>query len=300
MNNFIGKDNFVWWTGVVEKRDDPLGLGRCRVRIFGWHTDDLNAIPTDQLPWAIPVNSPNNSQSFEAPREGDFVVGFFGDGPSAQMPIMTGVFPGIQATAPNRNKGFSPQNDPKKGPQLPSGVKANEVGQPSTPPLARGVVENTGVAKTNADVVHVCDITGNIRYSIAWISLKIGQAIRAIRAALAALWAGASGSPFVDEVRAVIKAIKAKIKQAQKFIKDMAEKLKVIKDVIKQLQDLVKYIASLPAKLARLFKQCLAEATASIKDAIKNAESIVNSSSVAEANTIIVTAQSELANTANT
>ena len=33
MDNFIGKDNFTWWVGVVEKRDDPLGLeiGRAHV-----------------------------------------------------------------------------------------------------------------------------------------------------------------------------------------------------------------------------------------------------------------------------
>ena len=37
MENFLGKDGFVWWKGVIENRDDPLHLGRCQVRIFGWH-----------------------------------------------------------------------------------------------------------------------------------------------------------------------------------------------------------------------------------------------------------------------
>jgi hypothetical protein len=41
MNNFIGKDGFHWWLGVVEDRTDPLGLGRVRVRMFGHHTDNL-------------------------------------------------------------------------------------------------------------------------------------------------------------------------------------------------------------------------------------------------------------------
>ena len=39
--NFIGKDGFIWWLGVVERRDDPLKLGRHKVRIFGWHTDEI-------------------------------------------------------------------------------------------------------------------------------------------------------------------------------------------------------------------------------------------------------------------
>ena len=34
-------DKFNWWFGVVEDRNDPLKLGRVRVRCYGWHTDDL-------------------------------------------------------------------------------------------------------------------------------------------------------------------------------------------------------------------------------------------------------------------
>ena len=36
--------NFVWWQGVVEDRDDPELLGRCRVRILGYHTDNKQKI----------------------------------------------------------------------------------------------------------------------------------------------------------------------------------------------------------------------------------------------------------------
>lgn len=96
MENFIGKDNFVWFIGVVENRVDPLGLGRCQLRIFGWHTDNKSELPTISLPWAQPVYPINNSKSFSAPRVGDWVVGFFMDGMSAQAPIMMGVLPGIQ------------------------------------------------------------------------------------------------------------------------------------------------------------------------------------------------------------
>ena len=40
---------FTWWTGVVEDRVDPLKLGRCRVRILGYHSDkkDNDHIPTN-------------------------------------------------------------------------------------------------------------------------------------------------------------------------------------------------------------------------------------------------------------
>jgi hypothetical protein len=96
MENFLGKDGFIWWIGVVEERADPLGLGRCKVRIFGWHTDNKSQLPTDELPWAQPMYPINNSKSFSAPKIGDWIVGFFMDSMSGQAPIMMGVLPGLQ------------------------------------------------------------------------------------------------------------------------------------------------------------------------------------------------------------
>lgn len=96
MQNFIGKDNFVWFIGVVENRVDPLGLGRCQLRIFGWHTDNQSELPTISLPWALPMYPINNSKTFSSPKVGDWIVGFFMDGMSAQAPIMMGVLPGLQ------------------------------------------------------------------------------------------------------------------------------------------------------------------------------------------------------------
>lgn len=308
MQNFIGKDGFNWWYGVVEDTADPLQVGRCRVRIFGWHTENLQEMPTEQLPWATIMTSTNTSKAFSPPRLGDYVMGFFSDGMSGQAPVVMGVLPGIEPTSVDKSKGFSPQSNLTPA-TPPSGQTQYTPGQPTTAPLARGVVTGTAIAKTNNDRVHVCDITGPLRYAIALTSLKIGEAIRAIRLALEALWKGASTSPFADEVRAVIKAIKAKLKLVQKFIKKVTDKLKVIQDVINQLKQLIAYINSLPAKLAAMLKQCLAEATASLKDAITNSKSIVesqNNGAIAAAATsttattiALNTAQSS-ANTANT
>ena len=92
----MGKDGFYWWTGVIEARNDPLGLGRCQVRIFGWHSDNKNELPTKDLPWAHPIYPINAPNTFSKPRLGDWVVGFFMDGEAAQFPVMMGVLPGIQ------------------------------------------------------------------------------------------------------------------------------------------------------------------------------------------------------------
>jgi hypothetical protein len=117
MENFIGKDGFYWWLGVVEDTNDPIKLGRCRVRIFGWHTDNLEELPTNQLPWASPCISPNNANTSSVPLVGDYVFGFFTDSESAQAPVLLGVLPGIPSVAANSNRGFSsgshyPLNEP--------------------------------------------------------------------------------------------------------------------------------------------------------------------------------------------
>lgn len=107
MNNFIGKDGFYWWLGVVEDRFDPLGLGRVRVRMFGHHTDNLEELPTDGLSWAMPCLPPNVAMTDGAPLEGDYAFGFFTDGASSQAPVIIGIFPGIPKNGPNTSKGFS-------------------------------------------------------------------------------------------------------------------------------------------------------------------------------------------------
>lgn len=95
-NSFAGLSGFIWWVGEVEDRVDPLAIGRCRVRIFGWYSDNKSMVSTEQLPWAHPMLPLNNSNSFSSPKVGDWVVGFFMDGESGQMPIMMGVLPSIK------------------------------------------------------------------------------------------------------------------------------------------------------------------------------------------------------------
>ena len=97
----MGKDGFIWWQGVVEDRHDPLYLGRCRVRILGWHTDNKAEMPTESLPWCYPVQPIISAAqtgvgiSPTGPVEGTWVVGFFRDGEDAQEPVFFGTLGGI-------------------------------------------------------------------------------------------------------------------------------------------------------------------------------------------------------------
>ena len=100
MNLMHGNKNFIWWVGVVEDRNDPEKLGRCKVRIFGYHTENLAILPTDKLPWAVPlqpITSAANSgigSTPLGPLEGTWVTGWFLDGDEKQQPIMMGTVGG--------------------------------------------------------------------------------------------------------------------------------------------------------------------------------------------------------------
>jgi hypothetical protein len=114
-NYFMGLDGFVWFTGVVENRNDPAKLGRVQVRCLGYHTEDLIDIPSKDLPWAhimMPVTDPSmqglgNSPSFLT--EGTWVVGFFRDAMEKQQPVIMGSLPGVPQVVADKTKGF---NDP--------------------------------------------------------------------------------------------------------------------------------------------------------------------------------------------
>lgn len=81
------------WIGVIENNDDPLFLGRCKIRVYGkfdGRIDPLDPnsdfiIPTDKLPWAIPgtINGGGNQSgggSFSIPKKGSKVKVTFDHG----------------------------------------------------------------------------------------------------------------------------------------------------------------------------------------------------------------------------
>ena len=116
MREFIGRKGFTWFVGVIEDRNDPVKLGRLRVRCFGWHTEDKGQIPTDKLPWAMPMNSINSAQTNNigtSPTglvEGAWVIGFFLDGDRAQEPVVMGTLATIPSELANIQEGFYDPN----------------------------------------------------------------------------------------------------------------------------------------------------------------------------------------------
>lgn len=165
-NEFLGLDGFIWWTGVVEDRNDPLQLGRCRVRCMGWHDENVDKLPTGDLPWAQPLQPITSAAlagvgtSATGLLEGSWVVGFFMDGKKAQFPIIMGSLAGISGegevigTGFRDPEGFYPTEDFKGKPDTPTLARGEEVSSNESPAYQDRILnrlENVKTAK-GADV----------------------------------------------------------------------------------------------------------------------------------------------------
>jgi len=151
MNLFTGTEGLVWWQGIVEDVNDPETLGRVRVRIFGFHSDDKSKIPTDKLPWAAPIMPITSAaiggvgQSPTGSLPGAWVMGFFRDGMNAQDPIVWGTVYG----KPNATSIKSPDGSyPAEGSAAVEG--GTVVNQSDVNPLATGAGVETSESAASA------------------------------------------------------------------------------------------------------------------------------------------------------
>lgn len=94
MNNFF--------IGVVEDIQDPLRIGRVKLRVKGIHSESKVQTPTEDLPWAAPMH-PITSAADKGVGYGGvgMLVGtqtvcFFRDPGKFQEPVVIGTLPGLQ------------------------------------------------------------------------------------------------------------------------------------------------------------------------------------------------------------
>ena len=165
-NNFLGKNNFIWFNGVVEDRQDPQKLGRLRVRCVGIHTDNKDDLPTADLPWSQlihPITSSGISGLGSSPGfivEGSWVFGYFRDGYAMQEPMVIGTLPGKPAELAETTKGFYDPNGvyPKYKDEVDTNrLAVNDTEQPHLGLELRKLTRKTGVATADFDAVDVED-----------------------------------------------------------------------------------------------------------------------------------------------
>lgn len=189
--HFMGMDRFILFYGIVEDRDDPLQIGRCRIRIFGIHNPDTEVMPKEDLPWAMPVQSISSAAAFGighaplGPVPGTHVIGYFADGIDRQIPFFFGTIAGgvghfnygagqngSGGYGNDKEDGYGPQGNPNEtysGPvNLPKGSKSQ---------IQRAVNLATALQQAfpelNLKDNHVCAVVGNM-----WVESAGFQYIR--------------------------------------------------------------------------------------------------------------------------
>lgn len=98
LSNQLGFDGFIWFIGVVESLGDPMKVGRCKVRIFGWHDKNTDSLSTEELPWAYALVPVTHAGALPNYKVGDWVMGFFLDSRLGQQPVIFGVLPAVVQT----------------------------------------------------------------------------------------------------------------------------------------------------------------------------------------------------------
>ncbi|HET8689573.1 MAG TPA: glycoside hydrolase family 19 protein, partial [Methanosarcina sp.] len=171
------------YDAVVEDINDPLKLGRVRVRVFGLHTDNTSLIPTEDLTWArvlIP-GSASMSGKGSSPHgylPGSWVMVAYQDA-EQQYPIVLGAyagFPGknVDTTKANDELSFasvyvntSPDTQASTGVYTPSATdvslpSANDpydlTGMPTTAPT--GTPSSTQATKNIGIIISACKSAG--------------------------------------------------------------------------------------------------------------------------------------------
>lgn len=106
------------YRGVIEDRNDPLKMGRAKIRIWGIHSEIKTPTTTDgirveDLPWASPCmslieGSISGFGLFSVPLNGSHVFVFFENG-NWECPVYFATIPSIPTEKANASIGF---NDP--------------------------------------------------------------------------------------------------------------------------------------------------------------------------------------------
>jgi len=153
-DKFIGLGGFLWFSGVVEDRNDPNKVGRVRVRALGHHTSNKTILPTADLPWAhtmLPSTSAGISglgQSATGLVEGSWVLGYFRDGNERQEMIIMGTLPGVPAELSQSSGFYDPNGIYPKYKDEPdtNRLAVNNIDKPHLALTLRTATRITGVA----------------------------------------------------------------------------------------------------------------------------------------------------------
>lgn len=146
-----------FFRGVIEDNEDPLKMGRCRIRVFGLHTKktiktETDGIPTNELPWfepCLPIieGSISGFGMWSVPVQGSHVMVFF-ENENPQLGRYFASLPGIPSEKSSIND--ATLTDGFKDPDNQYPV-TNRIGESDYHRLSRGISSQTLVTTKNSN-----------------------------------------------------------------------------------------------------------------------------------------------------
>jgi len=263
--DFYGKNGFVWWTGIVENDNDPLKLGSVQVRIIGIHNEDKNLVPTESLPWAQVIRPANGSNTDSVPRPGEWVVGFFQDGDYAQIPVVLGVYTGIESSQSQTiYKEVTIKRGTSRTPRPSQFDRA--VGEPTTTRMSRGVLKGTLTNTLNSRLEHACDVKAPIEFAVRWARLQNSTLMQTLTTALKAITESKSMDPsgLIKMAIDVLKKIQTFLKWIQSILQTIQDYAYVLIEYARIARAIADYITSLPNRLRQFLRECLSKVVGGI------------------------------------
>ena len=262
---------YVWWTGIVENRkDEPLKTGSVRVRIFGLHSQDKTEVPTESLPWAQILLATNAANSFTTPKEGDWVHGFFMDGQNGQIPVIMGIYNGIEGEA---------YEQPSETPKPPEQVIFKKQNEPLNARMSWEKIEGTMIDKMNKDLTSVCDVKAIVKIEMGKVKQATSTIIEEIKEAFRLFLKSLGFDPSGGEIRKAFQELKEIYAKIKKFIKMIRDELKLWKelilDAINCIKKIINFITSLPEKFRKFVADCIAKITGALKNGLSDLKEFI-------------------------
>lgn len=165
--DFYG-DETRWFIGVVLDLNDPLRLGRVKIRIYGVHSENISDIPNTDLPWAqvvMPITEGGSSGvgANTGIKEKAQVFGIFLDGKNSQLPLVLGSIPKIETMSPeqkeqlnlDKNKKFTTQNINKLAKNTSKDPDADLPGETNVEKAFNFLISDEGLALTTTQAAGV-------------------------------------------------------------------------------------------------------------------------------------------------
>ncbi len=179
----------VFFFARVEDIEDPLKLGRVKVRCYGDHSLDVNALPVASLLWAHVLHNTSSAGLHGIGTQphlavGSDVFGFYADGLERQVPVIIGVLGSSafqnfietsQTLLPFTQTGLQQSNITPQGPQLgstnapnytltPTDITSAQVGVCEIGTVPPNIVANLKAALGYVESHNTYNITNQIGY----------------------------------------------------------------------------------------------------------------------------------------